>query len=247
MKDVLTVGAVSDLAGVTVRTLHHYDEIGLVVPAGRTDAGYRTYGPGEVERLQEVLFFRELGFALDEIKDVMQDPNYSRTDALEKQRALLEERADRLLKMMDAVDTAVLAERTGVKMSSEEMLEVFNEHEEEAKERWGDTDAYKQSAQRTANYSKQDWGDIKEEADGMYKSFLDLMEDAVPADDTKAMAVAEEHRAHITRWFYDCSIEVHAGLGHMYMADERFKNNIDKAGEGLTEYMSEAMAANAAE
>lgn len=246
MKDVLTVGVVSDLAGVTVRTLHHYDEIGLVVPAGRTDAGYRTYGPGEVERLQEVLFFRELGFGLDEIKAVMEDPNYSRTEALEKQRALLEQRADRLLRLMDAVDIAVLAERTGIKMSSEEMLDVFNEYEQEAKERWGHTEAYKQSAQRTSSYTKQDWNNIKAEVDGIYDSFLALMVDGVAADAPAAMAVAEQHRAHITRWFYECPLEVHAGLGQMYMDDERFQTNIDKAGDGLARYMSQAMAANAA-
>ena len=249
MKEVLTVGAVSRHAGVTVRTLHHYDEIGLVVPARRTESGYRTYGPAEIERLQEVLFFRELGFTLEEIKEVVASPTYSRANALQRQRGMLEERADRLLNMIEAVDRAVLAERTGVKMSSDDILEVFGdfdpkEYEAEAEERWGESDAFKQSAQRTASYTKQDWETVKAEADGINQKFLDLRSDGVAPTDPAAMAVAEEHRTHITSWFYDCSIEIHAGLGQMYVADERFRKKIDKAGDGLAEYMSAAIAAN---
>jgi len=247
----LTVGSIARLAGVTVRTLHHYDEIGLVVPSGRTDSGYRTYGSAEVERLQEVLFFRELGFSLETIREIIGRPSYHREAALEQQRELLEQRADRLLSMIDAIDKAMLAHRTGVQMSDEDVLEVFGdfdpkEYEEEAKERWGHSDAYRQSAQRTAGYGKADWEVIKAEADGIYREFLALKESGVPADDLAAMELAEQHRAHISRWFYDCSLEIHAGLGQMYTADERFKKNIDKAGAGVAEYMSAAIAANAA-
>ena len=250
MNDEMTVGSVATLAGVTVRTLHHYDEIGLVVPAGRTNSGYRTYGYREVERLQEVLFFRELGFSLETIRDIVGRPSYNRHAALEQQRELLEQRADRLLEMIDAVDRAAAAQRTGEKMSNEEMLEVFGdfdpaEHEEEAKERWGDSPAFQQSVQRTSSYSKADWEKIKAELDGINQLFLDLMAAGTPAAESAAMDVAEKHRAHITKWYYDCSIEIHAGLGQMYTADVRFKENIDKAGEGLAEYMSAAIAANA--
>ncbi len=234
-----------------MRTLHHYDEIGLVEPAGRTDSGYRTYGAKELERLQEVLFFRELGFSLETIRDIIGRPSYSRAAALEQQRELLVMHADRLLTMVDAIDRAVLAETTGVKMSSEEMLEVFGDfdpaqYEEEAKERWGESDAFKQSVQRTSGYTKDDWVTIGAENDAINQSFLALMAADTPADDPAAMDVAEQHRAHITKWYYDCSMEIHAGLGQMYVADVRFKENIDKAGEGLAEYMSAAIAANAA-
>lgn len=178
-------------------------------------------------------------------------PTYTRTTALQRQRQLLEQQADRILTMIDAVDRAVLAERTGVKMSSEEILEVFGgfdpaEHEEEARERWGETDAYKQSAQRTARYTNEDWANLRVEADGINQAFLALMADGTPAGDPAAMAIAEEHRTHISRWFYDCSVEIHAGLGQMYNSDERFRKNIDKAGDGLAEYMATAIAANAA-
>lgn len=248
--DALTVGAVARIAGVTVRTLHHYDEIGLVVPGGRTAAGYRSYGRAEIQRLQEVLVLRELGFALKEIKEIVGRPTYNRAVALERQKELLEARADRLLALIDAVERAVDAERKGITMSSEELLGVFGdfdpgEYAEEAKERWGESDAYKQSAQRTARYTKQDWETIQAEADGIYQRFLSLMEASAPASSVAAMDVAEEHRAHITKWFYDCSKEIHAGLGQMYVADVRFRANIDKAGSGLAGYMSAAIAANA--
>ncbi len=248
--EAMTVGTVARLAGVTVRTLHHYDEIGLVVPGGRTNSGYRTYGQAEIERLQEVLFFRELGFGLEEIKEIVGRPTYNRAVALERQRELLEARAERLLALIDAVERAAHAERTGIPMSTEDALGVFGdfdpaEYEEEAKERWGDTDAYKQSAARTARHTKQDWEAIKAEMDGIYRQLLDLMAAGAPADDTVAMDVAEQHRAHISRWFYDCPKQLHAGLGQMYVADGRFTENIDKAGEGLAEYLSVAIAANA--
>ena len=205
----------------------------------------------ELERLQEVLFFRELRFSLETIRDIIGRPSYSRAAALEQQRELLVMHADRLLTMVDAIDRAVLAETTGVKMSSEEMLEVFGDfdpaqYEEEAKERWGESDAFKQSVQRTSGYTKDDWVTIGAENDAINQSFLALMAADTPADDPAAMDVAEQHRAHITKWYYDCSMEIHAGLGQMYVADVRFKENIDKAGEGLAEYMSAAIAANAA-
>ena len=250
MREDLTVGSLAELAGVTVRTLHHYDEIGLIVPSGRTDAGYRTYGSAEVERLQEVLFYRELGFSLDAIREMMSRPDYDRAVVLQQQRFLLERKADRLLEMIDAVDRALAAHRDGVKMSNEDILEVFGdfdpaEYEDEAKERWGETDAYQQSALRTASYGKAEWQAIKDESEAIYRSFVELIDEGVAAADPKAMDVAEEHRAHISRWFYDCPVETHAGLGQMYVADVRFRENIDKHGDGLAEYMAAAIAANA--
>jgi len=246
----LTVGSLARLAGVTVRTLHHYHDIGLVVPAGRTESGYRTYGPPEVERLQEVLFFRELGFPLEAIRDVVGRQEYTRAAALRRQRELLEARAEHVIDMIDAVDRAIAAERTGVTMTNEEMLEVFGDfdpaqYEEETKERWGDTDAYRESARRVSRYTKDDWKAMQADADAINQDFLKLMAAGIPAGDPAAMDLAERHRLHITKWFYDCTKEIHSGLGQMYLADVRFKENIDKAGEGLAEFLSSAIAANA--
>jgi len=250
-QDASTIGDVARLAGVTVRTLHHYDAIGLVTPQERADNGYRLYRRAEIERLQEVLFLRELGFALDEIGAIVGRPDYNRQEALHRQRDLLEAKADHLLTLVDAVDTAIRAEETGMKLTNEEMLEVFGdfnprEYEAEVEERWGDTDAYRQSARRTARYTKADWERLGAEADEINRRFVHLMADGVAADSEAAMEVAAAHRAHISKWFYECPIEMHAGLGQMYITDQRFRDNIDQAGEGLAEYMAAAIAANAA-
>ena len=164
----LTVGAIARLSGVTVRTLHHYDAIGLVVPAERTAAGYRRYRRADVERLQEVLFFRELGFSLEQIKEIVGRPTYYRAAALESHRALLERKATRLRALLAAVDAALEAQKRGIIMTNEEMLEAFgdfdpSQYEEEARRRWGDTDAYRESARRTAGYRKADWEQIRRE------------------------------------------------------------------------------------
>ena len=246
----MTVGDVARRAGITVRTLHHYDEVGLVTPSDRTEGGYRLYGPEAIDRLQEVLFFRELGFGLEEIRGIVDAPEYQRAAALARQRRLVEQKATRLLDMMDALDVAIEAERQGIVMNPEEKLEVFgdfdpDEHVQEARERWGDSDAYRDSVRRTASYTKADWQQINAENQQINEALLALMAADVPPDDPAAMNLAEEHRAQITKWFYECTPEIHAGLGQMYVADLRFKENIDKAGAGLADYLSAAIAANA--
>ena len=243
----LTVGEVARLANVTIRTLHHYDEIGLVVPE-RSDSGYRIYGGPQIDRLQEVLFFRELGFSLEDITAIVGEPTYARESALLRQRKLLEAKTERLLAMLDAIDRAIQTDTTGESMNYEEKLEVFGdfdptEYEDEAKERWGDSDAYKQSVKRTSQYTKDDWLRNKAEVSEIYAAFVALMSNGVPPASDQAAQVVERHRAHISEWYYDCSTEIHAGLGQMYVADARFTKNIDKHGEGLAAYMSEAIAA----
>jgi len=250
-EELLTVGAVAELAGLTIRTLHHYDEIGLLRPVERSAAGYRLYGHADLERLQEVLFFRELGFGLEKIRDILSRPDHDRISVLLGQREMLTARADRLRAMIEAIDMAIEARRTGMTLSREEMLEVFDgfdptEYAEEAEARWGATDPYVESVRRTKRYTKADWSNIKAEGDEVSRAFLELMAAGVMPDAPEAREVAERHRAHITRWFYDCSREIHAGLGRMYVADPRFTKNIDRAGEGLAAYMSEAIVANAA-
>ena len=158
----LTVGELARAADISVRTLHHYDELGLVAASNRSEGGYRLYGPEAVDRLQEVLFFRELGFGLEAIKDIVNGPDYERADVLARQRRLVERRAERLLDMMESLDKAIEAERQGIEMSTDEKLEIFGEfdpeaHVDEATARWSGTDAYKQSARRTGSYTRADW------------------------------------------------------------------------------------------
>jgi MerR family transcriptional regulator, thiopeptide resistance regulator len=247
----MTVGELSRISGVTVRTLHHYDEIGLVVPSQRTNANYRLYSDEDVLRLQQVLVFRELGMPLDEIAGVLDEATHAnRAELLRRHRAALVEKRGKLDAMLASVDHAIdVLEKGTQMMTSEDFKKMFDgfdpaEHEQEAEERWGNTDAYKESQRRVKTYGKAEWEQIGKEAHAINTRFLDLMrENAAPAD-PRVQAVVEDHRKHISRWFYECSKEIHKGLGAMYVGDPRFTKNIDKAGAGLAQFMSDAIAAS---
>jgi DNA-binding transcriptional MerR regulator len=246
-----TVGAVARLAGVTVRTLHHYDEVGLLTPSGRSDAGYRRYADPDLERLQRILFFRELGFGLDEIKKVMNDGNADASAHLRRQHAMLRERIGRLERMAAAVEKALEARTMGISLTPEERLEVFGDfdpdaHAAEAERQWGEADAFRESQRRTARYTKADWQRMKEESAAPISALIAAMGAGTPADSVAAMDAAEAHRQHISRWFYDCTYEIHAGLGEMYVADPRFTATYEKMAPGLAQYLRGAIIANAA-
>jgi DNA-binding transcriptional MerR regulator len=245
----MTVSEVARLAGVSVRTLHHYDEIGLLRPSGRSEAGYRLYDPADLERLQQVMFFRALEFPLDEIARIMKDRAFDVGSALRVQRQLLTEKAVRVQGLITAVNAAIARLEKGATMTSEEMFEVFEgfrpeEHEAEAQQRWGQTTQWTQSKERTARYTRQDWTRIKDEAAGIYRALAALMAAGQAPDSARAMAAAEQHRQHIARWFYDCSPIIHRGLGELYLADPRFTASIDKFAPGLARYCCEAFRAN---
>ncbi|GII32784.1 MerR family transcriptional regulator [Planotetraspora mira] len=245
-----SVGQVAALAGVTVRTLHHYDEIGLLSPGERTRAGYRRYTEPDLDRLQRILFYRELGFSLEEIATILDEPGVDPMTHLRRQHELLRRRIGRLQEMVAAVDKAMEAQTMGISLTPQERFEVFgdfdpDEHAQEAEERWGGTDAFEQSRRRTAAYTKEDWLRIKEEAGEVVRDFAAAFEAGVPADDVRAMDVAERHREHLGRWFYDCSPEMHKGLGDMFVADPRFAANYEQVAEGLAVYVRDALHANA--
>jgi MerR family transcriptional regulator, thiopeptide resistance regulator len=245
----LTVGAVARMAGTTVRTLHHYDEIGLLRPSGRSQAGYRQYTDEDLERLQRILFYRELEFGLDQIGDALADP-----DALvhlRRQHAMLQDRIERLRRLSDAVTLAMEAHQMDISLTPEERLEVFGDvrpedHAAEARERWGDTDAYQESGRRTARYTKDDWLRIKAEGEAAMRALLDAMAAGRPADSPEAMDAAEAHRRQIDGAFYPCSYEMHVGLAEMYIVDPRFTATYEAMAPGAAQYLHDAIVANAA-
>jgi DNA-binding transcriptional MerR regulator len=246
----LTVSQVARLAGVSVRTLHHYDEIGLLVPSGRSEAGYRLYEEPDLQRLQQVLFFKELGFPLEEIARIVRDPAFDLRAALQMQRRLLTERASRVQALIRAVDAALDSLEKGTAMTKEEMFEVFGDfdpaqYEDEVRERWGNTEAYKESARRTKHYTKKDWEQIKDESGQIILELAAQMEAGRAPTDPAVMALAERHRAHIDRWFYPCSHEMHRGLGELYVNDPRFTATFEKVRAGLAEFTRDAFRANA--
>ena len=245
-----TIGEVARLAGVTIRTLRHYDEIGLLRPGDRTNAGYRLYDDGDLARLQQVLFYRELGFGLEGISRVMGADEFDRRAALVAQRELLRRKARRFERMLEAVEVAITAEETGIGMNKEEMFEVFGdfdpaEYEDEVKARWGDTEAYRESAIRTKRYTKGDWLKIKQEGEPVVSGLAAALRAGTPADNPLVMDLAEAHRLQIDKWFYPCSPELHASLGEMYVADPRFTAYWDQFEVGLAAYVNDAFMANA--
>jgi DNA-binding transcriptional MerR regulator len=246
----ITISQVAKAAGVSVRTLHHYDEIGLFGPSRRSEAGYRLYERDDLLRLQQILFFKELGFPLEQIGRILRDPAFDLEAALRMQRTLLEERSARLRALIATVDQTLESLERGTTMTKEEMFEVFGDfdptkYQDEAKERWGNTDAWRESAKRTARYGKKEWQQIRAEADAISREMAEAMSSGARPTDAKVLALAERHRKHIERWFYPCPPEMHRGLGELYVNDPRFTENIDKAGKGLAAFMREAFRANA--
>jgi DNA-binding transcriptional MerR regulator len=243
-----TVGEVAKLARISVRALHHYDEIGLLAPSGRTESGYRLYTDRDLERLQQVLFFRELGFALEDVARILNDPHFDRRQALVAQRAMLVEKGERLKAMVDLVDRTLASLGKETAMSVEDMFDGNFDpavYEEEAKERWGKTPSYAESKRRTKSYMKDDWKKIGEEAEAIVTALAELFAAGAKATDAPARALVEKHRLHIDRWFYPCSRAMHVGLGEMYVSDPRFTQYYDQRRPGLAEFVRDAIRANA--
>ncbi|MFF0150643.1 MerR family transcriptional regulator [Micromonospora sp. NPDC005203] len=245
-----TVGQVAKVARVTVRTLHHYDEIGLLSPSGRTPAGYRRYDDADLQRLQLVRYYRELGFPLEEITAIIDDPAADPAAHLRRQHELLTGRVKRLQEMVEAIEFAMEASKMNIQLTPEERFEVFGDvdpeqYEAEVKQRWGDTDAYRESNRRVSRYTKEDWLRNKTENEDWGRRIVTLMASGAPADSPEAMDLAEEHRQLISRWFYECSYEMQTGLADMYLADERFTAYYEKVAPGLAVYLNEAIHANA--
>ncbi|MFJ2606789.1 MULTISPECIES: MerR family transcriptional regulator [unclassified Streptomyces] len=248
--DGYSVGRVAAVAGVTVRTLHHYDAIGLLVPGERSHAGHRRYTDADLDRLQQVLFYRELGFPLDEVAALLDDPETDPRAHLRRRHELLTARIETLQKMAEAVEHAMEARRMGIDLTPEERFEVFGDQDperyaEEARQRWGDTEAYAESRRRAARYTKDDWKRLQAETDAWGERYAALMATGEPPTGAPAMDLAEEHRRFIDRWFLPCSYERHRGLAEMYIADERFRAFYDALHPGMAQHLKDAILKNA--
>lgn len=244
------VSEVARITGLSVRALHHYDAIGLLVPKQRTDAGYRVYDQDDLLRLQQVLIGREQGLALEAIRRALDDPRFDRAQALRAQRRQLQERAARTEAMIDAVDAALAMledEPGGTNMDLKQLFDGFDPsaYEAEAEERWGDTVAYRASSKRTKRYGADDWRKIKEEQAAIYADAARVQQAGDAPDSAEAMEVAERHRRSIERWFYPCSTDMHTNLADLWQADACFAQSIDAHGAGLTPFLAAAVRANA--
>lgn len=245
-----SVGQVARLTDVTVRTLHHYDAIGLLSPSVRTAAGYRRYTEADLDRLRTIVGYRALDFPLDRIATMLDDPDTNVVSHMRRQHAMLTKRAGGIQRMIGALERLLEAHAMNYNLTPEERKEVWGDfqpedYEAEARERWGETEAYRQSQNRTKNYTKDDWLAIKRENQENTERLAALMTAGVPATSVEAMDLAEEHRQHISRWYYDCSYEIHRGLGQMYVDDPRFTATYEAAGQGFARYLRDAIIANA--
>ncbi|HWQ21122.1 MAG TPA: MerR family transcriptional regulator [Clostridia bacterium] len=243
-----TIGKVTTMTHVSVRTLHYYDAIDLLNPSYETASGYRLYDDGDLELLQQVLFFRALGFPLAQIKAIVQSPAFDRRKALEAHRTALLERRRTVDALLAAVDHTIEAMGKGEAMDKKEMFDAFDEraleehrtkYAEEAKQRWGMTDAYAESQKRTSKYTKEDWARIQQEMAQIDADMAVLMDRKVTDPDVQDV-VRRKHE-YFNHNFYTCSAAMLAGLSEMWVSDARFTATYDKIKPGLAQFWYDAV------
>jgi MerR family transcriptional regulator, thiopeptide resistance regulator len=245
-----TVGKVAQLAGVSVRTLHHYDSLGLVKPSERSAAGYRLYSMSDLERLQQVMFYKELGFGLRHILELMSCSTLDRRQEIISQRKQIEKRTLKLRAMLCLIDRTLRSLEEGNQMTPEEMFVVFGDfdpyqYEDEVRQRWGRKATYRESVRRTKSYNRKDWETIRDENDAIMEHILDVFDRGIDPHAPEAMDVAEEARLAIDRAFYPCSHAMHVLLSEGYVNDPRFRSFYDRKREGFAVWFAAAIGANA--
>ena len=235
------INEVAKLTGVTVRTLHYYDEIGLLNPSEITDAGYRLYNNESLETLQQILFFRELDFPLNEIREIMANPNYDKKQALSKHKELLIKRRERLDKLINLVKNSIKGESdmSFNEFANTEVELAKKQYAAEVKERWGHTDAYVESEKKTSSYDEQQWKTLNGEGASILQEFGENRN--CKPDSDIAQALVKKWQSYITANLYNCTNEILSCLGLMYIGDERFTRNIDQHGKGTAEFMAKAI------
>lgn len=238
IKMKLHIKEFAGLCGVSVRTLHYYDEIGLLKPACvDKSTGYRFYDENSLLRMQEILFYRELDFSLKSIGEFLSSPEYNKQKALAEQKKLLVLKKQRLERLISAIDDAAKGATVMKKFDNSE----FENYKQEVKERWGSTDAYKEYSQKVKGYSKEKKNDLESEMNDIFCEFSMCMKNNIQVNSDQVLNLVSVLQNHITENYYRCTNEILTGLGQMYVYDERFRNNIDKNGDGTAEYVRNAI------
>jgi MerR family transcriptional regulator, thiopeptide resistance regulator len=245
-----TLGQVTQDFAVTARTLRHYDAIDLLRPTERTAAGYRLYSEHDLLRLQHIVVYRRLGFSLDEIAVLLDSTQGSLIEHLQRQQQTVQARIQELHHVLGNLEHALQKASNNMTITSEEMKELFGDsfddnYAQEAHKAWGETDAWKQSAKRTASYSKKEWEEIKAENDQILARMVEAQQSGLLPNSAAAMDTAETHRLHIERWFYDITHEFHRNLSEIYVGDPRFTKTYDDVAPGLARFTRDAIHANA--
>lgn len=237
-----SVSQAARLAGVSVRTLRWYDEIGLLKPTEVTPAGYRFYDDEAMAVLQQILFYRELGVPLEQIGRILSAPEHDRTEALKKHRTLLELKRRRLDDMLRLVDKTIggnimYSERP--KPTQTDWEAVKNQYAQEAAERWGNTEAFLESREKHKDYTPEKEAQIQAEMEEIFAAFGQCAD----PEGAEAQALVKRWQAHISQYHYNCTDGILACLGQMYAGDPQFQENLDKYGPGTAQKMSAAIAA----
>ncbi|SMY11982.1 MerR family transcriptional regulator [Brevibacterium jeotgali] len=247
--DGLTVGRTAEAVGISVRTLHHWDAIGLVTPAERTWSDYRVYSASDIARIQQVLMYRELGLSLSEVRTLLDDPDADVVEQLDVQRALLSERIDRLRHMVAAVDQMKEAHMSDSRLTAQQQAEILGDDwnpawQDEAQENWGDTAEWDQAEKVRARMSADDFTRVKDELEQLEGDLAAAMTGGVRPGTDQANVLAERHRAQIGRWF-TVSHQKQVRIARMYVQDPRFQEHYDARADGLAAWLTAIIDENA--
>jgi len=241
--NIYTVKKLARLAGVSVRTLHHYDQIGLLKPSGRSAAGYRLYAEKDLLHLQQILFYRELGFSLADIQTLLSRPSFDPLRALQEHRLALQRQAERVERLIQTVDKTIqyLTEEK-VELNDEELYEGFTQeqverYQREVYERY-DPALVDESFRRVRKMSKEQWQAVKQQGDDITRRMAGLM--GCPAGDPQVQATIAQHRAWLEN-FYPVSREIYEGLANGYVENDEFRATYERYTAGLAEFMRNAM------
>ena len=237
----MKVSEVAKLTGVTVRTLHYYDEIGLLKPSKVTEAGYRLYSNADLEILQQILFFRELDFSLSDIREIMLKPTYSRETALQNHRELLLQKRKHIDGLISLVDKTLKGDNdmSFKQFDTTEIKNARKEYAAEAKQRWGKSDAYTEYEEKVSAYDDPQWKLLNGEGSYILREFGENRH-LDPAS-KEAQALVKKWQEFITANFYNCTKAILSCLGEMYISDDRFTQNIDRYGQGTALFMATAI------
>lgn len=237
-----TVKQVSKLCGLSVRTLHYYDQIGLLKPTTKSDSNYRLYDETSLVRLQEILLLKELGFSLQEISKILDNPNYNRIAALKQQKELLKLKRNRLDKIISMLEKQLKGE-TNMNIEAfgqEKIEETKNRYAQEVKERWGNTAAYEEFSQREQHRTKREQDRIIAEETEIFKSLARQTNHSPASLNVQALIAAWQE--HITKNYYHCNKQTLACLGKMYTQDTRFVDFFNQIQTGLADFISKAIS-----
>ncbi|MFC3701810.1 MerR family transcriptional regulator [Reinekea marina] len=241
-----TIGEAAKFCHVSVKTLRHYDAIGLLKPSVRSQANYRLYTQSDLEKLHSILVYRALGLSLKQVSEILAADGLSKIALLQQQYSDLEQHIDRLTHIKSTVKEMIQKETTPMKNKQFDAFKGFDPdlYEAETREKWGHTEAYKESKKRTQHYSKDDWEQYNKKVDALNQTLAEHLKQGLPSDDSQVIETAENMRLLIDQWFYPCSKEMHANLGQMYTMDERFTAYYESIHPGLANYLMHATQAN---